>query len=172
MERTSPSSRIQIDEQVGFQERMWRIERVGWLAIAAVVMAAAAGLFGHGLLSQATVELGDPAVAPGGTILEYERFGRAHSESQFVLTRPARTPNRMVVLWLSSDYLKDAELVRMTPEPASQELASNGVDYRFSVQDGPQTIILRFKPGRSGRLSGSIRINDGPPARFSQWLFP
>jgi hypothetical protein len=170
--RTRSSSGIQIDEKPHFQERMWRIERMGWLAMAAILIAAAVGLFGHGLLSRATVEITDPAQPAEGMIVEYERFGRAHSEAQFVLSGPAGTPNKRFSLWLSNDYLKDAELVRMTPEPTAQELVSNGVRYHFPVQDGPRTVILRFKPERSGRLSGSIRLNDGPPAMFDQWLFP
>ena len=170
--RTSPSSGIQIDEHLGFQERMWRIERAGWAAIAAIIMAAAVGLFGHGLLSQATVELPDSDEAAGGMTLEYERFGRAHSESQVVLSRPARMPNRTFSVWLSSEYFKDVELIRMTPEPTRQELAADGVRYHFPVQDGPQTVVLRFKAERPGPLSASIRLNDGPLVTFHQWLFP
>ena len=140
--------------------------------MAAILIAAVVGLFGHGVLSLAKMEVTDPDEPAEGMIVEYERFGRAHSESQFVLSGPAGTPNKRFSLWLSNDYLQDAELVRMTPEASTQELVSNGVRYRFHVQDGPQTVILRFKPERSGRLSGSIRLNDGPPAIFDQWIFP
>jgi hypothetical protein len=170
--RTRSSSGIQINEEPHFQERMWRIERLGWLAMAAILIAAAIGLFGHGVLSRAKIEVTDPAQSAGGMSVEYERFGRANSESHFFLSGPAGTPNKSFSLWLSNDYFQDAELVRMTPEPATQELVSNGVRYHFPVQDGPQRVILRFKPERSGRLSGSIRLNDGPPAVFDQWIFP
>jgi hypothetical protein len=170
--RTRSPSGLQINEEPHFQERIWRIERMGWLAMAAILIAAAIGLFGHGMLSRAKVEVTDPAQPAGKMMVEYERFGRAHSESQFVLSGPAATPNKRFSLWLPNDYLQDAELVRITPEPSTQELASNGVRYHFPVQDGPQTVILRFKPERSGRLSGSIRLNDGPPATFDQWIFP
>ena len=140
--------------------------------MAAILLAAALGLFGRGLLSQATLEVGDPGQAAGSVTLEYERFGRAHSESQFVFSSPARTSHETFSLWLSGDYLKDAELIRMTPEPISQELTSSGVRYHFRVQDGPQTVIVRLKPGRAGHLRGTIRFNDGPPTIFDQWFFP
>jgi hypothetical protein len=140
--------------------------------MAAIVLAAILGLFGRGLLSQATVEVADLDQTAGTATLEYERFGRAHSESQFILFRPARMMKGAFSLWLSGEYLKDAELVRMTPEPIAQELTSSGLRYHFRVEEGPQTVILRFKPERGGRLSGAIRLNDGPPAAFDQWLFP
>jgi len=49
---------------------------------------------------------------------------------------------------------------------------SDGVRYQFRIQDEPQTVIFRFKPERGGSLSGSLRVNDGPPTAFRQWLFP
>ena len=111
----------------------------------------------------------------GGFMLEYERFGRAHGESQFRFSgRPPTVEQGTFSLWLSADYMADAELLRITPDPASQEVASDGVRYRFRRRDGtsPQIIIFRFKPERPGSLSGSFRLNDGPPSSFRQWLAP
>jgi hypothetical protein len=171
-ERTRQAAGIQIDENLRFQARYWRIERIGWWAMTATLLAAGAGLFGHGLLSRAKIILPDSVETSGGMVLEYEQWGRAHRESRFVLSRPSEPSNGTFSLWLSNEYLRDAELIRMTPEPATQELVSNGVRYHFRIDHGLQTAILRFKPERSGRLSGSFRLNDGPPVAFEQWLFP
>ncbi|HET8720461.1 MAG TPA: hypothetical protein VFM24_00430, partial [Nitrospira sp.] len=57
IKRIDPSPGIQFDQDLRFQERIWRIERVGWLAMAAILFAAVLGLFGRGLLSQASVEV-------------------------------------------------------------------------------------------------------------------
>jgi hypothetical protein len=40
---------------------MWRIERIGWSAMAAILTAALAGVFGHGPVSRATSHVGDPS---------------------------------------------------------------------------------------------------------------
>ncbi|HEX5549962.1 MAG TPA: hypothetical protein VFX36_03960 [Nitrospira sp.] len=146
---------------------------MGWWAIAAILLAAAGGLFGHGPLSQTLLEVSDPNEPARGMVLHYERFGRAHSESQILLSRPAWPHNGGTFsLWLSSDYLTHVEIVGITPEPATQEQVSNGVRYHFRLQDGPQTVVLRIKPEVPGRLSCSFRFNDGPPTTFHQWLFP
>jgi hypothetical protein len=171
-ERTRQSAGIQINEHLDIQARIWRIERIGWLAMTATLLAAGAGLFGHGLMSRAKIIVAEPVEAAAGMVLDYEQWGRAHRESQFLLSRPSEPSNGTFSLWLSNDYLSDAELVRITPEPVTQELASNGVRYHFRIEHGPRYVIFRFKPERSGRLSGSIRLNDGPPATFEQWLFP
>jgi hypothetical protein len=164
---------IQIDEDLRFQARIWRIERIGWWGMAMFIAAAIAGLFGHGPISRTTAPLADPAHPGGGMLLDYERFGRAHSDSQFVLSGPARPPaGGNFSLWISEEYLTDAELIRITPEPSTQDVVSNGVRYSFRVEEGPRTVIFRFQPQRPGRLSGAFRLNDGPPTSFHQWLFP
>jgi hypothetical protein len=171
--RKGVSGGIEIDEDLRFQTRMWRIERIAWWGIAAILAAAVVGLFGHGPASRATLEVRDSIEPSGGMLLDYERFGRAFSESQFVFTRPAGPADgRGFTLWLSSDYLGDVEVLRITPDPDGQELVSNGVRYHFSVHQGSQNVTFRFKAQRPGTLSGAFRLNDGPPTTFRQWLFP
>jgi hypothetical protein len=172
-ERSHPSGRLQLDEDPQFQARMWRIERLGWWAIVGIILAAAAGLFGHGLASRATIEITDPAQPDRTVMLDYERFGRAHSESQFIVSRQAGPLDSGTwSLWLSGDYLAEVEGPHITPGAVSEEPVSDGVRYRFPVREGPQTVLLRFRPQQPGSLSGSFRVNDGPAARFHQWLFP
>lgn len=173
LERSRRSAELQIDEDRAFQHRMWRIERIGWWSIAGILLAAAAGLFGHGPLSRTTLEVTDHRQPAQVMVLDYDRFGRAHSESQFIFSRPAGPQQgNTFALWLSADYVSDVEILRITPDPVSQESVLNGVRYRFHLEEGAQTVIFRFKAERSGRLSGSFRLNDGPPAAFRQWLFP
>ena len=166
------SGSFQIDEDPRFQERMWRIERMGWLGIAGILLAAAAGLFGHGLFSWTTLELKDPVHPEQRTRLDYERFARAHSETQVIISRPAVPQARISSLWLSGDYLNDVEVRRITPDPVTEELESKGVRYSFRPDEGPQRIVFRFKAERGGHFSGTVRLNQGPAATFHQWLFP
>src|SRR5262245_38055738 len=100
--RSRHSTGLQIDEEPAFQERMWLMERIGWWGIAAIPLAAAAGLFGHGPVSRATLEVTDDTQPAHPMALEYERFGRAHSESRFIFSRPAMPPQaKTFTLWLS-----------------------------------------------------------------------
>ena len=99
-ERTRQSAELQLDEDPRFQERMWRIERLGWWAIGGILVAAAAGLFGHGLASRATLAIPDPARPASHLTLEYDRFTRAHSESQFIVIMDAVVRGASVYLLL------------------------------------------------------------------------
>jgi hypothetical protein len=144
-ERNRPSTGIELEENLRFQERMWLIERIGWCGMGVILLAAAAGVFGHGPVSRATLQAVNPGQpAQGGTF----------------------------TLWFSGDYLSGAELLRITPDPFGQDLVANGVRYHFRLQEGPHRVMFRFKPEGPGRLSGAFRFNDGPPVTFHQWLFP
>jgi hypothetical protein len=150
---------------------MWRLERIGRWSIAAILGAAAAGLFGHGPLSRATLRLPGTERA-GGMMLVYERFGRAFSESQLVISGSAEVPDGETSLWLSGEYLSHVEILRITPDPASQRVEHNGVRYSFRLGDGAQTLTFRVKAQRPGILTTALRLNDGPQASFDQWFFP
>jgi hypothetical protein len=152
---------------------MWRIERLAWWAIAGILFAAAAGLFGHGLASRGALQISDPAQPDGSLTLDFDRFGRAHAESQFVLSRrPGGPEGGTWFLWLSGEFLAGVAILEITPEPTSQHPVADGVCYGFRIENGPQRVIFRFKPDGGGPLLGSLRVNDGPPAAFRQWLFP
>ena len=171
-ERNRPSTGIELEENLRFQERMWLIERIGWCGMGVILLAAAAGVFGHGPVSRATLQAVNPGQPAQGVTLEYERFGRAHRESQLIFSQPAGAPGGTFTLWFSGDYLSGAELLRITPDPFGQDLVANGVRYHFRLQEGPHRVMFRFKPEGPGRLSGAFRFNDGPPVTFHQWLFP
>jgi hypothetical protein len=60
---------MEIETDLEFQRRVWRVPRVGWLIIGAAVVAALLGLFGTGPLSRASTD-------GGGLTVEYDRFAR------------------------------------------------------------------------------------------------
>src|SRR5688500_2844401 len=60
---------IEMDESMGLHKTGWAVQRVGWIVLFVIVVLAALGLFGSGVLSQRTKEV-------SGNMIEYERYGR------------------------------------------------------------------------------------------------
>ncbi len=57
MQIPSPPPRtLDVEEDMAFQRRNWRAERIGWAAMVAIVIAAVLGLFASGPLSWATAQ--------------------------------------------------------------------------------------------------------------------
>ena len=76
---------LQVGEDLAFQERQWKVERIGWALMALIALAGLAGLFGGGPLSAATV---------GGDNLPlevmYGRFVRHRTPTELTLPRLKR----------------------------------------------------------------------------------
>ena len=71
MGRKSQPQDIDLDQDIDFQQRSWKVQRVGWGLMVLFVLAGLSGLLGTGPLSNVTD--GDE----GGPLwLEYQRFGR------------------------------------------------------------------------------------------------
>src|SRR5688572_7914845 len=87
---------LQLEEELPMHERSWVIQRVGWVLIILFVLAAAAGLFGDGILSK-------KKSTSGNATAEYERFARYESETKILLQSPNESIN---TLSLSQKYVE------------------------------------------------------------------
>ncbi len=76
-----------IQEDMGFQEKLWKLERAGWVALSLVVAITLLGVFGAGPLSQTHAQ------TPGGDLdIRYQRFERNGAASQLqVKAKPVAT---------------------------------------------------------------------------------
>ena len=75
MARTKKIDDLQIDEDMEFQRRSWIVQRIGWAIFALVILLAALGLFGDGILSDTKA-----GQEEGALWLEYPRFERFEPE--------------------------------------------------------------------------------------------
>ena len=122
---------LDIEQDLDFQQRSWRVQRAGWIAMALVTLLALLGLFGSGPLGNATAgEEGAPLR------LEYGRFVRLGAPSHLrVHIGPGTTPNGEAHLWLSRAYLEEIEIQRITPEPDRVEAGPDRLTYIFLVPE-------------------------------------
>lgn len=157
---------LEPSRDLAFQRKVWRVERAAWVGLALVLLAALAGLFGEGPLSDAVAE------APGGRLrLEYDRFARRGAETELRLRIAAS--DREPRLTLDHGYLDAVEVRAIEPEPAGAATGREGREYRFELLgDGPGVVILRVRPRRAGTIAGRFGLVDGPSLRFRQWVHP
>jgi hypothetical protein len=160
---------LQIDENLDFQRREWRWQRVGWVALALFVIAAAAGVFGGGPLSQAS------AGAPDGALhVEYERFVRRGAAQQVRIRARAAgaTAAQPLALDVSRAYYEDMRIQRVQPEPESVDIGPAHVTLRFKrAGEGDLTILIDAEPRRAGRFSADIRSAGGGAVTFRQFSY-
>ena len=161
---------LQVDEDIDLQVYVWVAERVGWVVMGLLAVAARLGLFSTGPLSRATAE--DPE---GRLRVEYDRFQRfGGSETlRITLLKPPVSGDR-VSLRISRPIVDDLELERNEPEPERTAVAADALVFTFRLL-GPQqpgTVLFSLKPQRIGAVSGELGFEGQPPSRLTMFVFP
>ena len=161
---------LEVAQDLEFQQRQWKAERVGWAIMLLIALLALAGLFGNGPLSSASVE------APDGSLsATYDRFVRQEARSTLTFqVAGSQATNNEIELWVSQDYLDSVEVQRISPQPTEVLGGENLQIFVFVINDPPATlqVTFSFEAQEMGRLSGEVGVTDGPTVTFNQLSYP
>lgn len=155
-----------IEEDLKFQRHTWKTQRVGWLLMCSILVAALTGVFGFGGISNAVAGERESALW-----LEYQRYTRRMAPTELTAhCRPG--PDGKFELALSADYLEAVEIQRITPEPDTAEISNTETRFTFRGQPGAElTVNFEIQPRRAGRMRGVV--GNGPTSiRFQQLVYP
>ena len=146
--------------------RGWVFERVGWIAMAAILAAAAVGLFGHGWLSEAEVAAGDALT------VKYSRFYRAHSPIELAFDWSPR--GQEPALWISRSYLDVFEIAEIRPTPSAVTQEPDRIYYAFRSSKPGARVAVTFmlKAEHGGSLRGRMGVDGGLDVEIRQLVFP
>lgn len=158
---------LELDGDDGFQRAQWRVQRVAWGLLALVPVAALAGLFGGGLVSERTIE--SPVARAS-----YERFARREARTTMLLrVHSPPTNGETLRVALDTSFARALQLVDVVPTPLSMRSAGDAVELSFAVDpaSGPATVHFESRPRRWGRLEGTIAVNGValPPLHLFIW---
>jgi hypothetical protein len=162
--------RLDLDQDLKFQRREWRVQRVGWLLWAVLILAALAGLVGPGPLSSNTA-----ATSDGRLVLKYNRFVHRHHQTEFELTmQPESEQDESIRLRLSQPLLQRIQISRIEPEPASSQLTADGVWYEFNCKPGSKSLqaVFRLEHDKIGRGTCQLQLADDQPLNASFFVYP
>jgi hypothetical protein len=155
-----------IDEDLVFQHRNWRVQRIGWAVLGLLVVAGLAGLLGPGPLSNVNARAGDRLQ------VDYERFVRHGAQSEIRVT-VRRPPPGHVRIAISRDHLDQLNLERVRPSPT--EVRSSGEDtvYVFG-HAGSESMQATFviQPEELGSHVARVATEDGSSVTIRQFTYP
>jgi hypothetical protein len=170
MANSKKSTGADLYDDMSFQEKEWKAERVGRWAILLIILAALAGLFGWGPASKAS-NRGESQLV----WVEYERFTRLKSPV-ILKVHMDRAPliDGEASFWLDDEYLKNFRIHYIYPDPDSIEVGMSRVTYNFKV--GPEgrldEVLFHLEPETIGWFRGQIGVEDSDGASFSQLIYP
>ena len=157
------------------KRREWRIERVGWFLIAALVLLAILGAFGDGPISDTRAEA---AQGDARFFADYERFNRIAHVSLLVVhvQAPSATGDELRIAFnpaSASDWT-----IRSSHPSGSGEVDETGLVYTFPVEDWskPFQIGFEYLPEGAGRklVTVTVAAGDLTPVELQlpQFIYP
>ncbi len=161
---------LQVAQDLDFQQRSWRFQRIGWTIFSLILLAAFAGLLGGGPLSAATAGGENEPLE-----VQYGRFARHHAPTQIkVMLQPGAVSGDEAHIWIDSQYLDGVELQAIVPEPESVEAEPDRMTYVFKVNQGdrPTNITFNVMPERAGVRNVRVGLDGGPTLNFRQIVYP
>jgi hypothetical protein len=163
-------SGVDLNQDMDYQRREWRAERIAWVFFTLVIVAALLGLLGQGPLSKARA--GDP---DAGLELIWERIDRNHAPTQMTLMlSPAVIQNGTARVSFTREYIDRIEIDEVVPEPQSVETTPDGVTYAFEAEDASQPVAVEvdFQYARPGMARGEVSVEGGPTLPISSFVWP
>jgi hypothetical protein len=169
MEKADRVGDLEVHQNLPYQQRMWKLQRVGWGLMGLVVWLAFLGLFGKGWLSSSSITNSE-----GNLRVDYERFLRHQAKSEITVhVRPGKG-QQVIHLGLNKDYLQSIEVMNIVPQPEKTELRQDGLTFIFPVQSLDQFEKIHFfiLPKNAGTAQAQLRLENQDPLVFSQFVYP
>lgn len=160
---------LEVESDLRFHQRMWLVQRFGWMLMLAVLAAGLAGVFGGGPLSQATARSdGDELV------LEYERYARQGGRSRVKVDFAVPTGAAEGRLLVSRATLEALEIEQLTPRPLRAESTAEGVVYVFAVAPPADRVhvALHVKPQGLGGAAVRFALPGGAGVSADLYIYP
>ena len=161
---------LEIDEDLDFQRRSWRVQRLGWAGMALFVAAALAGLLGGGPLAT-----GEVTSEAGGLTVRYPRFARRTAPVVVEAEMgPQAVRDGRVRLWFSREFLEDAGARDMRPPAEEVLLGPDRVTYvlRVSGPGNGTRVRLEIEPRGLFRVPGRAGLDGGPAVAWMTFVYP
>ena len=161
---------IEVDQDLDFQRRDWRAQRIGRIVMLAIVVAALGGAFGDGPLSSASAHSSN-----GHLQVDYERIAR-HSASLplRVHVGPHAPGDSVVDLWIDEDYMHGLVVRDISPAPVQTRAGDRRLIYRFHLADPSRAadVVFQVDAQKLWSRRGAIGLVNGDSVPLRQFVLP
>ncbi len=155
-----------VADDIAFQARVWKAERIGWCVMTIVVGSGLLGVFSNGPLSNRFVASSDGVVR-----VEYERFGRKTAVSHFTMT-VASSSGPEVQLRLGPDFARFYDIESLQPIPRRTTAGADGLELVFATASkGDLSVRLAARADHFGIARINIEV-EGKSIALKQFIYP
>lgn len=159
---------LEIGQDLEFQRRAWAAQRVAWVVMLLLIIAALLGLFGGaGPLSSMTA-----GSETDGLQIEYQRFIRQGKPMSLIVQATAGQDS--LRLQIDRNYLDSFQIEQITPNPDQVTARDGQIIYIFASENPGDLIKIKFnlRPEQIGSVSGQIGLDRGETLTVNQFIYP
>nr|ACI04477.1 putative conserved membrane-anchored protein [uncultured bacterium RM57] len=159
---------VAVGEDLDFQRRWWRFEKIVWTFFLLLIICDLIGLFGRGYLAKAQ------RTASDGTLrLTYERIERSSTPSIMTLHfGPSAIRDGQIKLFISESIVRRLGAQRISPQPAQSVVGNGGFTYTFPATTTPATVEISLEPSFPGREHFNMGVVGAAPIGGSVFVVP
>ena len=145
---------VAVGEDLEFQRRWWKFERLIWIVFATIVVLDLSGAFGRGPLANAQKRTAD-----GTFSMKYERVERFSTPSILTLHfEPSAVRDGQIKLWVSDSVVKALGNQRIIPEPVTSATTDGGIAYAFNSGTHPNSVEFALQTADPGLTHFTVRL--------------
>lgn len=157
---------VAVGEDLDFQERWWKFERIVWTFFTIVLLCTFAGLLGRGPL--AVGHLHDEFMQ-----VQYEHIARSGTPNMMEIKfTPAAIQNGRVHLYVSDSVPKELGSTRVTPSPLETAMGNGGLTYTFAATTTPAAVKFLLQPDGPGIVPLTVGIAGQPALHTKVIVLP
>jgi hypothetical protein len=171
---TDPAARVRIGESLDiehdlrFQTRQWRVQRAGWAVMGLIVLLAGVGVLGAGPMNETTFHSADGRVS-----VRCQRFEHRSAETSMTFrASPDLVSDGTLRVWVNGDYARRVRVLTVSPSPASVEIAGGRHVYTFRCDPSDPQVEFHIEHEEWGSANAQAGVVNGPEVSFSQWVYP
>jgi hypothetical protein len=159
---------IEIEQDLDLERKEWTVERIGWLVMILVIIAALVGLLGSGPFSVGTARV-------SGLEVEYRRVERKHAPTTLTVRLGEGTASSDEVrFWVSRGFLDSVRMEQVTPDPEAVISGEDRDTYVFKVSQagGPGRVVFHYQPDGVGSRATKMGVEGAAEVALTTFVFP
>lgn len=161
---------LEINQDLKFEKRSWKAERIAWAIGLLILLAALLGFLGPGPLGKATAASSDKSIS-----LDYYRMERYSAPVELRVDVDGKlAKDGELRLWIHRRFVESIEIKHIDPKPDSVEISGERFVYVFKAADAPAILKIFFhiEPNKFGKTQAQLGVVNGPELQFSQFYLP
>jgi hypothetical protein len=153
------NNEVAVGEDLRFQERWWRFEKIIWPCFAFIILLDILGVFGKGPLADAEAHATDRSFE-----VKYERIERYGTPSILNISfDPKAVQDNKIEFWVSDTLVKNLGNQRIVPQPLKSQLSGQGITYTFPATPDQTSVSFALQPATVGVHPLRLSLADGHP---------